>query len=87
MANFVVLSTLTADPEALAPHREAHLAYLAGLKEHGKLLIGGRFGDGRGGMYILSTTDEAEARMLAEADPYHRKGLRSFVVRAWERRL
>ena len=87
MSAFVVLSELVADPSALAPHREAHLAYLAGLKERGKLVLGGRFTDGRGGMYILSASDEAEARRLAEADPYHVARLRSFVVRAWERRI
>lgn len=87
MPDFVVLSTLLEGPEALAPHRDAHFAYLSGLKEQGKLFVGGRFADGRGGMYILHAADEAEARKLAEADPYHRAGVRSFVVRAWERRL
>ena len=87
MPEFLVLSDLKGDRSALAPLREAHLAYLTGLKEHGKLLLAGRFGDGRGGMYILSTENEAEARRLAEADPYHTAGLRSFVVRSWERRL
>ena len=87
MPEYLVLSELVADRGALAPHRDAHFAYLAGLKERGKLLLAGRFGDGRGGMYILSTEDEEEARRLAEADPYHAAGLRSFVVRSWERRL
>jgi len=87
LRDFVVLSTLVADASALAPHHEAHLAYLSGLKDRGKLRIGGRFSDGRGGMYILSASDEAEARRLAEGDPYHAAGLRTFDVRAWERRL
>lgn len=87
MPDFVVLSELVADPSALAPHRDAHFAYLSGLKDRGKLVLGGRFSDGRGGMYVLSARDEAEARRLAERDPYHAAGLRTFVVRAWERRL
>ena len=62
MPDFLVLSELKGDRRALAPLREAHLAYLTGLKERGKLLLAGRFGDGRGGMYILSTEDEEEAR-------------------------
>jgi len=87
MPDFVVVTELVADPGALAQQREAHLAYLRNLKDRGKLVLGGRFSDGSGGMYILSASDEAEARRLAEGDPYHVAGLRTFVVRAWERRL
>ncbi|MEK6838782.1 MAG: hypothetical protein AABY08_03470 [Candidatus Thermoplasmatota archaeon] len=57
-----MLSELKGDRSALAPLREAHLAYRTGLKERGKMLLADRFGDGRGGIYIPSTADEAEAR-------------------------
>jgi len=87
MPEYVVLSSLTVKPEETAPYREAHLNYLAGLKEEGKLTLAGRFKDGRGGLYILNVGSFDEAERVAEADPYHASGVRSFTVREWERRL
>ncbi len=84
---FVVVSEFLADREVLRTYRDAHLAYLSALKAEGKLSIAGPFTDGQGGMYILSAQGEAEARRLAEGDPYQAAGLRSFVVRSWECRL
>lgn len=46
-----------------------HFAYLKGLSEHGKLLLAGPALDGVFGIGIFKTTDEAEARSLADGDP------------------
>ena len=87
MPEYIVISTLATEPEKIAPHRTAHLEYLTGLKEKGKLQLAGKFTDGSGGLYILIADTYEEAERMAEADPYHANGLRRFKITGWERRL
>ena len=68
----------------------------AGLKEHlvfqfesearGKLFAAGPFGplpETTEGIYFLWAESEAEAREIAERDPFHRKGLRVYRFMSW----
>ena len=68
-------------PEAWdALHRE-HVTFLQELRDSGQLLVNGPF-DGGGGFVFLST-DLAEARRIAERDPFVAAGLRDVEVHTW----
>jgi len=87
MAEFMVLTSIVGSRERSAPFREAHMSYMASLKKEGKLVIAGRFADGGGGGYILRAGSAEEAKALADADPYHSNGARSYTIREWETRF
>jgi len=66
----------------------AHLARQYELEERGILFAAGPFVDEAGkpqgpGMIIVRAANEAEARAIAEADPYHRQGFRKFRIQKW----
>jgi uncharacterized protein YciI len=87
MPEFLVLSNLMASREKLQPYRDKHLSYLEELKKKGQLLLAGRFADGSGGAYILTADSMNEAKEIADNDPYHSSGLRSYIIKEWERRF
>ena len=87
MAEFLILTSIVGSRERSAPFREAHLSYMASLKKDGKLVIAGRFADGGGGGYILKANNADEAKALADRDPYHSNGARSYTMREWETRF
>ncbi len=86
MAEFMVLTSLIGSRERSAPFREAHMNYMASLKKEGRLVIGGKFTDGGGGGYILKADSSEGANALADSDPYHKNGARSYTIREWETR-
>lgn len=66
----------------------AHLDYQVRLEREGMLFGAGPiFEDGgtvpTGGMIVLRAEDEAEARRLADADPFHAAGLRQYTLHRW----
>lgn len=66
----------------------AHLDYQIKMERDGILFgAGPLFEEGSdvpyGGMIILRAKDEAEARELADQDPFHAAGLRSYTVQRW----
>lgn len=66
----------------------AHLDYQVTLEREGRLFGAGPiFEDGgtvpTGGMIVLRAKDEAEARRLADADPFHAAGLRQYTLHRW----
>jgi len=66
-----------------------HKAYVAGLEVDGKVFLAGPLSNAEGtymsgaGMIVLRTASLEEARALAEADPMHAAGVRSFTLQAW----
>lgn len=69
--------------------REEHIAYLHELDRSGRLAGAGpllsedeAFYDGHG-LIILRADSAMHATDLANADPFHAHGLRSFTVTAW----
>jgi len=64
---------------------QGHFTNMARLTEEGHLLLAGPLGEPRGeashrGLFLLDTTDPAEARALAQSDPAFRAGSFRFEV-------
>jgi uncharacterized protein YciI len=85
---YVVLSKAVAPGPRLKEVLPDHLRYMIDLEKRGLVFASGPLtedgGEPRGeGLTILRAANAAEARMIAEADPFYREGLRTFEVRAW----
>ena len=76
-------------PEDVKAALPDHLAYQAELERTGQLAFAGPMSDETGdhnqgmGLIIYRAASLEEARALAEADPMHKSGARTFVLRRW----
>jgi len=84
---YVVILEPIGDQSEAAKHRGEHLAYLEEQKKKGRLIFGGRFTDGSGGMYILLVENRSVAEEIAKNDPYCKLGFRIPKIKEWERVL
>lgn len=86
---FVVHSVPTGDGAAVKAALSDHLAYQAQMEARGALAFAGPMSDETGdemqgmGLIIYRAASFDEARALAEADPMHKAGARSFTLRKW----
>jgi uncharacterized protein YciI len=86
---YVVLSEPTGGPGPVRENLEEHLAYQSRLEKEGIMFAAGPLSDDAeqewpgGGLFIYRAGSRAEAVKLAEADPMHASGARSFTVRPW----
>lgn len=85
---YVLISKPLASPERFKPFLAAHLDYMIGLERRGLVFASGPLSDGDGpptgqGLTILRATSAAEARAVAEADPFFVNKLRSFELKEW----
>lgn len=85
---FYVVTTTPARSPEIAKLLPEHLDYQVRLEREGKLFGAGPFyeeGDDvpSGGMIILRAQSAAEAREIADADPFHKAGLRTYTLRKW----
>lgn len=86
---FAVTSRPASTPEAIRDTLPAHLAYQAELENAGVLALAGPLSDTSGelmegeGLIIYKAASLADALSLAENDPMHLSGARSFTIRAW----
>lgn len=86
---YMVLSTPAGDPALVKANLPAHLAYQAEQEAAGALFLAGPVSDQTGeemegmGLIIYRARSLEAARTLAEADPMHQSGARSFVLRRW----
>ncbi len=76
-------------PEEIRPHLEAHKAWLVGLERSGDLVLGGPMLDDNyrfagPGLLVLRATSFAEARAVADADPFHARGIRTYRLVPWQ---
>lgn len=86
MKYFAALFTLVENAvERRAPHREAHLAYVRGLKAEGRVVMGGAFADPvDAALIIYRAESSADVEKMIEADPYMKNGLWPKVaIREW----
>ena len=86
---YVAHSTPAKAPEDLKANLPAHLAYQSKLEAQGNLAFAGPMSDETGahmqgmGLIIYRADSLEAARALAEADPMHKSGARSFILRRW----
>ena len=86
---FVVQSMPAAPPETIRATLPDHLAYQRSLEEAGSLVFAGPLSDETGqemqamGMIVYRAESFEAARALAEGDPMHARGARSFTLRKW----
>ena len=86
---FVAHSTPAKTPEDVKAALPDHLAYQARLEAQGQLAFAGPMSDETGehmqgmGLIIYRAASFDAARALAEGDPMHKSGARSFILRRW----
>jgi uncharacterized protein len=84
---YVVVTTPTAPREKLEPLIPAHLANQVRLEKEGIMFAAGPLtkedGSRYGGMFVLRASSFSEARAIADADPLHKAGLRTYTLMRW----
>ena len=86
---YVVFSEPAAAPEQMKEKLPAHLAYQADQEKAGALVMAGPMSDLSGdmmegvGMIIYRAESLEAAREIAENDPMHSSGTRTFSIRRW----
>jgi uncharacterized protein YciI len=85
---YVVLSKPLVASEQLRPVLAAHLDYMIDLEKRGVIFASGPLADPEHaqqgeGLTILRAGSAAEARAIAEGDPFFKDGLRSFELKEW----
>ena len=85
---YVVMSKPVMSPDKLQMFLSAHLEYMIGLEKRGHVFASGPLAVADGpptglGLAVLRAKDAAEARALAEADPFFINGIRTFELKEW----
>jgi uncharacterized protein YciI len=86
---FVCFSNPARPPAELEANLEAHKAYLSKLEREGKLLAAGPLlGDDSKydgtGLLVYRVSQRKEAEAIAQNDPFHAKGLRTYTLKPWQ---
>ena len=85
---FVILSKGGATPDQIGALLPQHLEYMIGLEKTGVLFASGPLADAEGktrgdGLTIVRAASAADARKIAEQDPFVVNKLRTFELREW----
>ena len=86
---YVVESTPAKGPDEVKANLAAHLAYQQKLETSGTLAFAGPLSDSSGelmqgtGLIVFRAESMVQAKQIAEADPMHASGARSFTLRKW----
>lgn len=86
---FVVLTVPLKDRQAIRDHLHTHLEYQKQLEADGIMVAAGPISDEEGkewtgkGLIVYRAENLAEARKIADADPMHRDGIRSYTLLPW----
>ena len=64
---------------------KAHVDYLLGLHDRGKLIMGGPLADGLGGLVIFAAESIEEVEEILSSDPAIVNGIFAATVKEWSR--
>lgn len=79
----VVLEYDPTDPK-IVEFRPAHRAYLGGLKDEGKLVLSGPFGENAGGLVVYEAPSLEATQELVANDPFTLQGVtKKHTIRQW----
>ena len=84
MDAYVFLGEYLAPLETVDAARPLHRAWLATLQDAGQLVLAGRRLSETGAVIVVLAESEADARLMAAADPYVEGGLARYDVIAFE---
>jgi uncharacterized protein YciI len=84
---YVIHTVPEAPREAIDRLLPEHLEHQIRLEKSGIMFAAGPMinpdGTPAGGLIVIRAKDFAEAKAIADADPFHRSGLRSYTLRRW----
>jgi len=86
---YAVQSFPAGDPASVKEHLPDHLAYQAEQEKAGALFLAGPISDETGeemigaGLIVYRVESFEAARQLADADPMHAAGARTYTLRRW----
>jgi uncharacterized protein YciI len=84
---YVVHTTPNAPREELDRLLPEHLQHQISLEKSGIMFAAGPManadGTPAGGLIVIRAKDFSEAKAIADSDPYHKSGLRSYTLRRW----
>lgn len=84
---YVVHTTPNAPREELDRLLPEHLEHQIRLEKSGVMFAAGPMtnpdGTPAGGLIVIRAKDFAEAKAIADSDPFHKSGLRSYTLRRW----
>ena len=86
---YAAVTTPAGSPEEVKANLPDHLAYQAELERRGQLALAGPMSDESGdhmqgvGLIIYRAESFDAARAIAEQDPMHTSGARTFTLRRW----
>ena len=80
---YLVISKPVAPQEQIQQHVGEHSAWLKQHHDAGNIVASGPSPDGPSGIWVLRANSREDAKKLADAHPYHAKGLRSYEMYEW----
>ena len=86
---FVIESTPSSEQEKIKEILPYHLDYQANLEKRGVLVLAGPLSDSTGnimngsGLIVYRAESMKEAENIAQEDPMHKSGTRTFSLRKW----
>ena len=86
---YAAVTTPAMEPQDVKANLPDHLAYQAELEKAGNLAFAGPLSDESGdhmqgmGLIIYRADSLDSARAMADADPMHKSGARTFTLRRW----
>ena len=89
MELYVVTSTPVVGPEEMQKHLPDHLAYQAECERNRSLVMAGPLSDESGenivgvGHIVYRAESVTKAREIADADPMHARGIKTYDLRRW----
>lgn len=85
---FVIFSVIVKPPEMMKSALVEHLEYMISLERQGILFGSGPYFDEQrllgDGMTIIRADSVEEAREIADQDPMHRLGIRTYTIKGWQ---